>query len=123
MVTKKEKQLATLLLKERLERLTGKKVILKEKYEESLRRYISLGLRTITKPGVLRSDYSKALSILVQWYINENAEPIELRELVEDGSMGLDILEQLDAASDINEINIMKTVIDPEYFGGDEDED
>ncbi len=30
MITKREKQLATLLLKERLERLTGKKVILKE---------------------------------------------------------------------------------------------
>jgi len=32
--------------------------------------------------------------------------------------MGSDILDQLNAASDISEINIMKTVIDPEYWSG-----
>lgn len=41
MATNKEKQLATLLLKERLERLTGKKVVLKEggSYEDELETY------------------------------------------------------------------------------------
>jgi len=36
MVTKREKQLAILLLKERIERQTGKKVVLKEKTENTI---------------------------------------------------------------------------------------
>jgi hypothetical protein len=38
MATNKEKQLATILLKERIERLTGKKVVLKEYTERDLQR-------------------------------------------------------------------------------------
>jgi len=37
MATKKEIQLATLLLKERLERLTGKKVVLEEKLQKGMK--------------------------------------------------------------------------------------
>ena len=62
MATNKEKQLATLLLKERLERLTGKKVILKEKKAIDLKQQI-MNLLTSNTTGIIWT-----IRDIVEWF-------------------------------------------------------
>lgn len=120
MVTNKEKKLAIILLKERLERLTGKEVVLKEGYEESLRRIISSKLKKIAVKGISPTTFLKAVDVLVEWYLNEFAELSEL----EDPGFDLqnDIRELLDASSDPEQKKNVAEVIGETFLDPDSDD-
>ena len=94
---------------EQLEKLSGKKVILKEGYEESLKRIISSKLKEIAVEGITRSTFLNAVNILATWYSDENAELSELRD--PDFDLQGDIFNLLDACSYPEQGKIVAEVI------------
>ena len=72
METDKEKQLADLLLKERLERLTGKKVILEEGQINVTKDFDPEEQR---KKGELTNNFKESVLDLINEYINLDLSP------------------------------------------------
>jgi hypothetical protein len=71
MATKKEKQLATILLKERIERLTGKKVIFKEGVYTVLDKWEEILARTLAPVADKDSKIYKNIVFLIRDIIFE----------------------------------------------------